>query len=436
MADPDLKKRLKRLESFLSIEKKDRIRDKEKSRPLPCAIPGVEGAVRTTAAGSCFCIHASLNPDTKHGSRLLGSVPDKCGVHAGEDIRGGTGSYYHLLRGYSPARAIFFDTETTGLSLGAGTVAFLVGIAFFKNGNLEVHQFLMRDYNEEKAQLEILADTLSSESDKDLLVSYNGRGFDAHLLNRRYGYHGIRSPLERFAHLDLLHPSRRIWGRRLESCSLKNLEEHLFSFARIDDIDGALIPSAYRSYLRNRNTGMLAKIAEHNKLDMVSLVILASDLRSMFAGGYSSVKHVSDAIGVARVNMSLGMWQNVESLLSSVSIEQVESLCGDEKLELLTLRSIALKKMKKLDKAIELWELMTKTGETRFSLFPYLEIAKAKEHIFKDYQGALEMVDRAVSRLEITGMTRQQGTYRVSDKTELDNLYHRKRRLLRRISNV
>ncbi len=46
---------------------------------------------------------------------------------------------------------VFFDLETTGLSHGAGTVAFMAGIARFNEKGLLIHQILLADYPGEAA---------------------------------------------------------------------------------------------------------------------------------------------------------------------------------------------------------------------------------------------------------------------------------------------
>jgi uncharacterized protein YprB with RNaseH-like and TPR domain len=48
-----------------------------------------------------------------------------------------------------PNQWLFLDTETTGLAGGSGTYAFLVGIAWWEGGGLEIEQFFMREYSEE-----------------------------------------------------------------------------------------------------------------------------------------------------------------------------------------------------------------------------------------------------------------------------------------------
>lgn len=44
----------------------------------------------------------------------------------------------------TPDKILYLDTETTGLSGGAGTVAFLVGVGYLIEEGFLVHQYLMR----------------------------------------------------------------------------------------------------------------------------------------------------------------------------------------------------------------------------------------------------------------------------------------------------
>ena len=47
------------------------------------------------------------------------------------------------------SQVLFLDTETTGLSGGAGTVAFEIGIGYFESDKMIIRQYIMRDYSEE-----------------------------------------------------------------------------------------------------------------------------------------------------------------------------------------------------------------------------------------------------------------------------------------------
>ena len=111
---------------------------------------------------------------------------------------------------WQPAQVAFIDTETTGLSLGAGTYTFLIGVGTFENPvglrtrrRFVVRQFFMRNPAEERAQLHLVEEALGRCTG---IVSFNGRGFDMPLINNRFVLAAMPPPLAGAPHLDLLHP--------------------------------------------------------------------------------------------------------------------------------------------------------------------------------------------------------------------------------------
>ncbi|MBI3961058.1 MAG: ribonuclease H-like domain-containing protein, partial [Chloroflexi bacterium] len=167
-----------------------------------------------------------------------------------------------LGTGFDFSQVAFIDTETSGLGGGAGVYAFMVGVGTFEQSatgdrRLEigtspvasrqssiaftVRQFFMRHPGEESALLTALTELLGERSG---LVTFNGRTFDAPLLrgryqmNRRFLPGSVALPpvlAEDGAHLDLLHPARRLWKRRLASCSLSNLEAQILALHRTQE---------------------------------------------------------------------------------------------------------------------------------------------------------------------------------------------------------
>jgi len=182
----------------------------------------------------------------------------------------------HLgLKGDAPARwqdVLWLDTETTGLAGGTGTYVFLLGIAYFAEGELVLRQHLLHDIGYERAFVE----TIQAEIEPfRACASYNGKSFDLPLLRTRWVM-ALRSEIAvDESHLDLLHPARRLWRDRFGSTGLKQLEESLFDEGRTSDIPGALIPDAYFHYLRKRDPAIIAPVLEHNARDIVSLVRVA-----------------------------------------------------------------------------------------------------------------------------------------------------------------
>jgi len=162
----------------------------------------------------------------------------------------------------------FMDTETTGLSGGAGTTVFLVGSGVLDGGALRVRQILLADFPGEPDFLDQVVRSLSS----DVWVSYNGKAFDARLLESRFLMNGI--PPLAADQLDLLYWSRRLWRSALGSCSLGNIEREILGRGRTDDVPGIEIPERYFRFLRDRDGTGLEAVFEHHRLDIVSLAHL------------------------------------------------------------------------------------------------------------------------------------------------------------------
>ena len=151
------------------------------------------------------------------------------------------------ISGCDPRGALFLDVETTGLGGGAGTVAFLVGLAVFaEDGRLEVEQLFLRALGEERALLQRIAERIERSA---LMVTFNGKAFDLPLILGRFVMNRLAPPPAR-PHLDLLHVARRLHRARIGSCTLKSVEAAVLGFERDADIDGADVAPRYAHFLR------------------------------------------------------------------------------------------------------------------------------------------------------------------------------------------
>jgi uncharacterized protein YprB with RNaseH-like and TPR domain len=182
-----------------------------------------------------------------------------------------------------PEKWLFLDTETTGLSGGTGTYVFLIGMAWWDAGGLQIEQLFLRDFSEEHSLLQELSARLA---ERPVLVTFNGKAFDWPLLENRFTMtRAIKIP-RLAAHLDLLHPARALWRLRLGSVRLVELERHVLDAERLgwhrgDDVASALIPQYYFDYLRGCVADPLAGVVKHNQMDLRGLAALYGKINTM-----------------------------------------------------------------------------------------------------------------------------------------------------------
>jgi uncharacterized protein YprB with RNaseH-like and TPR domain len=199
----------------------------------------------------------------------------------------------------SPGRILFFDLETTGLSGGAGTVAFLAAFGTFEGENslgdysaLVIDQFLLLDYSGETAFLDAVLRFINDPRfPGSCLATYNGKTFDTQILKTRCLMNGFEPP--KLFQLDLLYPSRRMWKRLLPNCSQATIETMVLGLDRSGDIPGALAPEIWFDFLKSNGSGAgrLLGICDHNVKDIQGLAAL-------FAAFCEIAEHPLDASAV------------------------------------------------------------------------------------------------------------------------------------------
>jgi hypothetical protein len=186
-----------------------------------------------------------------------------------------------------PSDLLFFDLETTGLSGGAGTVAFLAAFARVLPGGdplfpaektpvLSVRQYLLLDYPGEGDFLLALLEEFRAGEKPPLVVSYNGKSFDAQILKTRCLMNGVVPP--GFCQADLLHPSRRLWKGTLDGCSQGEIESAVLGIDRSGDTPGGMAPDIWFHFLKTGETRDLEGICDHNLRDVRGLASIFSVL--------------------------------------------------------------------------------------------------------------------------------------------------------------
>jgi uncharacterized protein YprB with RNaseH-like and TPR domain len=188
--------------------------------------------------------------------------------------------------------ALYLDTETTGLAGGAGTVAFLVGLAWWDSGTLVLEQILVRALGEEAPMLARIAERIAAAS---ALVTFNGKSFDLPLLRTRFVLARMEMPPSP-PHLDLLHVARRVHGKRIrQGCRLVALERDVLGFERHDDVESGDVSACYLHFLRTGEARALLGVIEHNAWDVVAMAALVGLYGEPLSGGLAA----DDLAGIA-----------------------------------------------------------------------------------------------------------------------------------------
>lgn len=185
-----------------------------------------------------------------------------------------------LLSGFGAAvpakHLLFFDIETLGM---VHSPIILFGCGVLEGTNLRITQYLLRDIGEEIAALTLVSEMMRTHP---VLVTYNGRSFDLPFTNNRLSYYGERETSPAL-HIDLLHPSRRLFGQSLPDCCLGMVEAYILDCGRDHDLPGSLVPLYYQQYQKTGDTGPLVPIVEHNRQDVLSLaLLLAKQTETMY----------------------------------------------------------------------------------------------------------------------------------------------------------
>ncbi len=290
-----------------------------------------------------------------------------------------------------PQQWLFLDTETTGLAGGTGTYAFLVGIAWWDAGGLEVEQFFMREHSEEHSLLVALAERMA---ERRVLVTFNGKSFDWPLLETRYRMtRTIKLPAPK-AHLDFLHPARNLWRPRLGSVRLAELERHVLGWNRGTDVMSELIPSIYFDFLRGGPPEPLVPIFHHNQMDLRGLAGLSNRVMSLLADPETRGNDALELFGVSRLCERRGDTTRAKRLYAQTLTAELPAETGRA-----ARRSLArlAKRGGDISLARELWEALLENSREGYEA--YEQLAIYYEHHAREPHRAAVIVRKALAEL-------------------------------------
>ncbi len=327
------------------------------------------------------------------------------------------------------ARTAFLDTETSGLGIAGGYFAFLVGIGVFEGDTFRLRQYFMRHPGEEPALLAAVADDLAQ---RQALITFNGRVFDVPLLESRYILSRRRPPaLSSRPHLDLLHPARRLWRERLESCALSALETSVLGIQRDEaDVPSWQIPYLYFDYLRSGDARPMRRVIYHNGQDILSMVTLAARLCRNFGNPWAEPMDRRDLLSLARWYNDLGLVAEAERAYRTLlAADGRNGIPLPLPLRVAALRGLALvlKHQERRAEAVPLWEELSVLAHN--DALAYIELAKTFEWHVHDLERAAAWARRGLAAVRSwpAGADRQ---------TALADLEHRLARLERKLAGA
>jgi uncharacterized protein YprB with RNaseH-like and TPR domain len=307
----------------------------------------------------------------------------------------------HFAAISNPENWLFLDTETTGLAGGTGTYAFLIGLAWWDAGGLQVEQFFMRDFTDEYSVLQELSTRIS---ERPVLVTFNGKSFDWPLLESRFTMtRAIRTP-KLAAHLDLLHPARALWKLRLGSVRLVELERHVLDskkmgWHREDDVPSSQIPQFYFDYLRGGSPEPLAAVARHNQMDLRGLAALFAKIDSMLSGSDYSENQIEslDLFGLSKFLNRRGEAGGAHS-----ACEKAIAIGLPVEIQPQAKRDLALmaKRRGEHPRAAELWlNIISNSSSLNDSIHSCEQLAIYYERQEKNFSRAAEFVKLGIAKL-------------------------------------
>jgi uncharacterized protein YprB with RNaseH-like and TPR domain len=385
------------------------------------------GVVHETQGSACAVLDKTWESYDVHGRRPVSSYAPEAGAPIGLfDPRAAA------LADWASG-VVFFDVETTGLSGGAGTLAFLAGCGWFEDGAFKVRQFLLPAASGERAMLDALGAIFDAAT---LVVTFNGRTFDLPLMETRWAFHRTSSPTDDLPHFDVLPPARRLWGRTgrkdvgrlfpdgfqcgektpdVFSCSLTSLEKSVLGFHRLGDVAGFEIPARYFQFLRTGEASLIEAVLEHNRLDLLSTAAVMSQALWLAQEGPEACREAGERLALGRLYERAGDGERAERAFEMAAREGQ----GDREIRRHALARLAIlrRRQERHEESAAAWQqLLMLTDRRRRESDPLRRraaeaLAIHHEHRARDLKSARRYAEAL--RTDATGRARAEADHRL-----------------------
>jgi len=186
-------------------------------------------------------------------------------------------------------------------------------------------------------------------------------------------------------------------------------------------VPGYEIPHLYFDYLRSGDATPLKGVFYHNAMDIVALAALMNHMASVLHAPYDGkIQHGLDFIALAKLFEDLDRVEEAALLYE----RGLQAGLGEGDFSAAVQRLSNLHRRRgDLESAVILWQKAASEGH----VYAHIELAKYHEHQKRDYPEALKWT------LEAEDLVRSQELSRFEHRYWIQELVHRKKRLLERL---
>lgn len=187
---------------------------------------------------------------------------------------------YNFSNKYELEKILFFDIETTGLSADVSSL-YLIGCIYYFAGSFYLKQWFSDEYHEEELLLVSFFDFCKNF---DILIHYNGSGFDLPYLKKKSNQFHLTYPLDNMISIDLyrkIFPYKKLLP--VTNIRQKTVEE-LTGLHRTDPYSGGELIKVYGNFIHgklkreNDYEKFMLPLLLHNKEDLSGLLFITSIL--------------------------------------------------------------------------------------------------------------------------------------------------------------